>query len=32
MAFRNCILCVVSNDRAILNGDLEKMRDEKFRG
>ena len=29
MALRNCILCVVSNARVILNDDLEKMRDEK---
>jgi hypothetical protein len=29
MALRNCIFCAVSNDRAFLNDDLEKMRDEK---
>jgi len=29
MALRNCILCVVSNARAILNDDLEKLRDGK---
>jgi len=29
MALRNCILCVLPNARAILNDDLEKMRDEK---